>query len=84
MISRRDAGRLRRSLPQQIFQIEPLGEHRQRALRRARPLLFRPVPIELDAVLVRVAQIKRLADAVIAGAVEGNSGADDPVQRSVG
>ena len=49
---------------------QPLREHRQRAIRRARPLFLRPVPIEFDAVLVGIAQIKRLADAVVAGAVE--------------
>ena len=61
-------------LPQQIVEIEPLREHRQRPVRRARPLFLGPVPIQLDAVLVGIAQIKRLADAVVAGAVERNSG----------
>ena len=68
-------------LPQQIVQIEPLGEHRERAVGGARPLLLRPVPIELDAVLVGIAQIQRLADAVIAGAVELDAGADHAMQR---
>ena len=66
--------RSRLPLPQQIVEIEPAREHRQRSVRRARPLLFGPVPIELDAVLVGIAQIERLADAVIAGAVELNAG----------
>jgi hypothetical protein len=62
------------ALAQQVVEIEPLGEHRQRSVGVARPLFFRPVPIQFDAVLVGVAQIKRLADAVIAGAVERNAG----------
>jgi hypothetical protein len=44
-------------------------------------LLLRPIPIKLDAVLVRIAQVKRLADAVIAGAVERNTGLDDAMER---
>ena len=39
------------------------------------------VPIKLDAVLVRVAQVKRLGDAVIGGAVERDLGDDQTVQR---
>src|ERR1700686_1618221 len=68
------------SLPQQVFKIEPVREHRKRAIRLARPLFLWPVPIELDAVLVGVAQIQRLADAVIAGAIELNAGADHAMQ----
>ena len=68
-------------LPQQILQIQPLREHRERSVRRARPFLLRPVAIELDAVLVGIAQIKRLADAVVAGAVELDAGLDHAIQR---
>jgi hypothetical protein len=46
-------------LPQQILEIEPVGVHRQRAIRRARPLLLWAIPIQLDAVLVGIAQLKR-------------------------
>ncbi len=58
-----------------------LREHRKLAVSRARPLLLRTIPIELDAVLVGIAQVQRFADAVIAGAVELDPGADHPVQR---
>jgi len=51
------------------------------AVRRHGPLLARAIPIELDAVLVEVAQVERLADAVIAGAVERDAGRDQPAQR---
>ena len=43
---------------------------------RSRPLLARPVAVELDAVPVRVAQVDRLADAVVGGAVERDAGVE--------
>ena len=51
------------------------------AVRLLRPFLLRPVPIKLDAVVVRVAQIERLGDAVVAGAFERDLGDDQPAQR---
>ena len=68
-------------LPEQILEIQPLREHRQRSIRRARPFLLRPVAVELDAVLVGIAQIQRLADAVVAGAVKLDAGLDHAIQR---
>ncbi len=44
--------------------------------------LARPVPVELDAVAVRVAQVDRLADAVIRGAVEWDAGREDPADSA--
>src|SRR5690349_17490321 len=55
--------------------------HREVSLRIARPLLARAIDIQLDAVAVRVAEIEGFADAMIAGAVEGNAGVDEPAQR---
>src|SRR5665213_288508 len=72
---------LRHPLLQQILQIEAMREHRERSVRCPRPLFFRPVPIKLDAVLVGIAQVKRLADAVVAGAVKRNAGADHAMER---
>ena len=69
------------SLPEQILQIQPLREHRQRSVRRARPFFLRPVAIELDAVLVGITQIERLADAVVAGAIKLDAGLDHAIQR---
>src|SRR5664279_2175456 len=66
--------RSRSPLPQQILEIEPVRKHGERAVLLARPLLFGPVPIQLDAVLVGIAQVQRLADAVIAGAVQCDAG----------
>ncbi len=71
----------RSSSAKQIVQVERVGEHLQRAVRLLRPLLLRPVPIKLDAVVVRVAQIERLGDAVVAGAFERDLGGDQPPQR---
>ena len=66
---------------QQILKIEALRHHRERPVGGARPLLLRAVAIELDAVLVGVAEIERFADAVIAGAVELDAGLDQPAER---
>ncbi len=68
-------------LAQQPRQIEPVREHRELAVGVARPLFLRPVPIKLDAVVVGIAQIERLADAVVGGAFERNFGLDQPAQR---
>ena len=72
---------LRFPLPQQFLQIQPFREHRERSVRRARPFFLRPVAVELDTVLVGIAQIERLADAVIAGAVKLDAGLDHAIQR---
>src|SRR4051794_33320634 len=71
------------SLPRahQILDVELSREHRQGAVGIARPFLLRAIAIELDAVLVGIAQIQRLADAVIAGAVELNTGGKHAMQR---
>src|SRR5579871_291482 len=58
-----------------------MREHRQPAVGSARPLLGRPIPIELDAVVVGIAQIKRFAHAVVGGALERDLGFDEPAQR---
>ena len=47
----------------------------------ARPFRTRPVPVELEAVAIRVAKIQRLADAVIAGAVKRDAGLLEPAKR---
>ena len=82
-VRRRRAGSLGR-LPrrsQQGPEIEPLRRHLQRTVGISRPLAARPIPVELEAVAIRVAQIERLADAVIAGAVERHRGVAKPAQR---
>jgi hypothetical protein len=61
---------------QEALHVQTLGDHVQLAVGIAWPFLLRPVPIQFDAVLVRVAQVERLTDAMVAGAVEGYAGAD--------
>src|SRR5713101_5561691 len=73
--------RLAGRFTQQIVEIEPPRDHGERAVRRARPKLLRPVAIELDPVLVGVAQVERLAHAVVRGAVERNAGLDQAAER---
>lgn len=66
---------------QEILDIEAAREHRQRSVRIARPLALGLVPIELDAVLVGIAQIKRLAHAMIRRAVKRNTVLGQSLQR---
>ena len=73
----RSSRRLR--LYEQRVEIEGPCEHRDAAVRRARPLLLRTVAVELDAVPVGVSEVERLADAVVGDAVEGDAGVDDPL-----
>jgi hypothetical protein len=68
-------------LRQQIAQIERIGEHPQAAVLALRPHLLGPVPIKLDAVVVGVAQVERLADAVVGGAFERDFCGDQPAER---
>src|SRR5205814_7734015 len=65
----------------QILKIERPAVHRQFSLRGARPVFGRAIPIQLKAILIRIAQIKRFADAVVAGAVKRNLGSDQSSQR---
>ena len=50
---------------EQSSQVKRPGEHRKLAVRGPRPLVPRLVAIQLDSIVIRVAQINRLADAVI-------------------
>ena len=67
--------------PGQVFQVQPSSEHRQLSVRRAWPLGFRPIPVEFDPIVVGIAQVQGFADAVIARAVEPDSGCQEPAQR---
>src|ERR1700730_3237236 len=70
----------RHAQAQSIVKVEPVREHRQRSVWGAPPVFPGTVPIELDAVVVGIAQVQRFADAVIAGAVERNSSLDHAMQ----
>ena len=48
---------------------------------RERPEVARAVPVELEAVAVGVAQVERLGDAVVAGALERVAGGEQAAQR---
>src|SRR5918996_1570547 len=60
-------------LVQQRAEVERPREHPDRAVGCRRPLVPRPVAVQLDAVAVRVAEVDRLADAVVRGALERDS-----------
>jgi hypothetical protein len=67
-------------LCEQLFEVERLGDHAELALRGAGPFGFRAVPVELDAIAVRVAEIECLADAVIGGTFERDVGTDEAAE----
>src|SRR5690606_37944552 len=52
-------------LPQQAVPIDRIGSHTNGAVAIEVPLLTRTVPVNLDAVLIRIIQVKRLADQMI-------------------
>src|ERR687897_746396 len=70
-------------LREQRVQVERGTEHGDGAVAGARPLLLRPVAVELDPVPVRVGEIDRLTDAVVRGAAEGMAGREEAAE-SVG
>ena len=70
-----------RPLAEQVLEVEPFGEHRERAVRVRRPFRLRPVAVELDAVPVGIVKVEGLADAVVAGAGERDAGRDQPAER---
>src|SRR5439155_1644822 len=62
------------ALAQQAVEVDGCVPHRDLAVRVAWPLVLRPVAVELDAVVVGVAEVERLADAVVGRAVEPDPG----------
>lgn len=60
---------------EQAVEVEPIGDHGDAAVWRAWPLVDGAIAVEFDAVAVRIAEIERLADAVVGGTVEGDAGA---------
>src|SRR5258708_4072091 len=69
--------RLHLDFLQQAVEVEPKGEHRQLASGHPGPGLRRSIPVEFHAILVRVAQVERLADAVIARPVGRDTFGDE-------
>jgi hypothetical protein len=62
-------------------EIEGTAEHGEGAVFVAGPLFFRAVPVEFDAVAVRVAKVKGFTNTVVGGAFEGNSSSHEAAQR---
>src|SRR5215831_18368357 len=74
---------LARRLGEQAREVEPPRDHGDALpLRGSRPLLLRPVSIELDAVSVRISEIDGLTDTVVGGAVERDAGVEDALHGS--
>src|SRR3982074_2593365 len=63
-------------LAQERVEIEWVRGHRDGTVGVSRPLLFRPIAIKLEAVVIRIAKIKRFTHAMVARAVEGDLGGE--------
>ena len=62
------------------MQIKWLRNHGQVTLSPAWPLLGRKVPVKLNSVIIRIAQVERVADAVIRSTLQRNLRLNQPVQ----
>lgn len=62
----------KRSFPQQFVQVERTGEHGELAVGRARPHFLRFVTIQLDSVVIGIAQVYGFADTVVGRALQRN------------
>lgn len=60
---------LRLCFREQTVEVERAREHSKSAIGDPRSLVARTVPVKLDTVFVRIAEIKRFADAVVGRAV---------------
>src|SRR5436190_13649877 len=79
--SRRPGLLLLAQLGDQVVEVERSGTHLDSlAVGRARPLLPRAVPVELDPVAVGVGEVESLADAVVGGALERPVGLAEAAQ----
>ena len=77
-VSGETAGRARRGLREQVVEVERQGDHVDAvAVGGALPLLARAVGVELDAEAVGIAEVQRLGDAVVGGALERPAGGGD-------
>jgi hypothetical protein len=71
-----------RRLRHQVLEVERSRRHVHAvAVAGARPLLARSVGVDLDPQPVRVAEVERLRDAVVGGAVDRPARADDAIDR---
>lgn len=79
-VRRPDACLRRVSLKKKRSQIEGSRNHCQVSICCARPLLRRKVAVKLNPVVVRIAQIERVADTMVCGAFERNVRLNQAVQ----
>jgi hypothetical protein len=62
---------------QKRLEVDGIVDHGERARGVARPVVFGPVAVDLDAVAIRVAEIDRLGHAVVGRAVDRDACGDD-------
>src|ERR1700688_5258406 len=70
-----------RRFTQKGGEVEGIGAHGDSAVRGARPLLARAIPVELEAVAVGGGEVDRLADAVVGSALQADTRVEDPAHR---
>ncbi len=75
-------GMFLRSRGEEILQVERPRVHGQRAVSGERPLCLWTIPVKLDTIAVRIAEIKGLADSVVGGSFQRNARIDQPVSAS--
>lgn len=66
---------------QKCIQIQRMREHLNAVISTARPLVLRPVPVQLHPVAVRVSQVNCLAHSVIRSAFQWNPRLENAPQR---
>ena len=64
------------------MEVQGAGVHGEFAVGGAGPGVARTVPVEFDAVLIRVAEIESFADAVVGGSIERNLVLDERFEGS--
>src|SRR5437763_1511331 len=64
---------------QELLKVERIRHHRKLSI-DIRPLLTRPIPIDLDAVIIGVAKVDGFANAVVGGSVDRDSSREDALE----
>jgi hypothetical protein len=65
----------------QRVEIERAGKHAERPIDGPWPLLARTIPVEFNAVVIGIAQVKGFTDSVVGSAIERNAGASSDGER---
>src|SRR5262245_3737988 len=81
LVGRGDGSRQLLGVGEERLDIQRPREHPEASVLVPRPLLLRAIPVELEAVPVRVAEVEGFADSVIRGALERDARLDKATER---